>query len=207
MGDLFWNKIAGSALAALLVVFVVNEVGHVVYHPHEPHEDAYPWEVADGGHGGEVVEEGPLDLGAMLAAADASSGERAARQCVSCHTFDQGGAELQGPNLWNIVNRTAGSAAGFNYSSAMTEFGAPWTYEALNEYLTNPRSYVSGTNMSFAGIRSDEQRVNLIAYLRTLSDAPAPLPEPLAPETDGGEEPAEGEDSEAPAEEAAEPEE
>lgn len=209
MGELFWNKIAGAVLASLLVIFVLNEAGHIVFHPHELHEDAYPWEVeeADGTGGG--AEEAAPDLGTLLAAASASSGERVARQCVSCHTFEQGAPNGQGPNLWGVVGRTPGSVAGFAYSAAMSGAGEPWTYEHLFQYLENPRREMPGTNMTFAGIRAPESRADLLAYLQTLSADPVAFPEPAppaeeaAPEGEGAAGETDEAGEEAPAEEDA----
>lgn len=179
MGDLFWNKVAGSVLAALLVVFGVHLLGHGLYHAHELDHDAYPIALPDsegGAAGGE--EEAPLDLGTLMASADAGAGERVARQCASCHTFEQGGDTMTGPNLWNVVGRARGGVAGFGYSDAMASAGGSWSYEHLFDFLENPRGVIDGTSMSFGGIRREDQRANLLAYLSTLSDSPAPFPAP-----------------------------
>ena len=81
-----------------------------------------------------------------------------------------------GPNLWNIVNRARASEAGFNYSAGMKGKGGSWSFEELNKFLANPRGYVPGTAMTFAGLSRAEQRADVIDFLHTLSDNPAPLP-------------------------------
>ena len=81
-----------------------------------------------------------------------------------------------GPNLWDIVNRPRASHPGYSYSSAMSANHDPWTYAKLFEYLKQPQVMVPGTKMTFAGLPSDKDRSDLIAYLRTLSDKPAALP-------------------------------
>ena len=105
-------------------------------------------------------------------------GKKVARKCAACHSFDEGGANKVGPNLWNVVMRKAGSVEGFKYSSAMTEFGADhsWTFEELNDFLAKPKAHLPGTSMTFAGLKKPDDRADVLAYLRSLSDSPAPLP-------------------------------
>jgi len=122
------------------------------------------------------------ELGQMIADANVTKGKQVARQCVACHSFEQGGGNGQGPKLWDVVGREAGSVDGFKYSGAMQEFGEPWTYANLNAYLESPKGFISGTAMSFAGLRKAEDRANLLAYLQTLSDSPTPFPAAAAPE-------------------------
>lgn len=198
MDGLFINKIAGAVLGTFLILFVVNEVSHVLYHPHELEELAYAVEIPEDG-GGPAKVEGPTDYGKLLREASVAAGERATAKCVSCHSFNKGGPTITGPNLWDVVGRAAGSVDGFGYTAAMKSAGFAWDYEHLSHFLENPRAYVSGTAMTFAGLRKEGERMDVIAYLRTLSDDPKalpdPLPEPVA-ETETGEEavaePAEG---------------
>ncbi len=117
-----------------------------------------------------------VDLPTLLAGADSSEGERVARKCLSCHTFDQGGSHRVGPNLWNIVGNQRAGKENFNYSTAMREFPGDWSFDSLFGYLENPKKYLRGTNMAFAGLRKPQDRANLLAYLRTKSDSPANLP-------------------------------
>ena len=88
----------------------------------------------------------------------------------------KGGQNLVGPNLWGIIGRPKASEAGFNYSAALKAKGGNWTIDDLNQFIANPRGYIPGTNMTFAGIQRGSERADLIAYLNTLSDNPAPLP-------------------------------
>lgn len=119
------------------------------------------------------------DLGTLLAASNAASGERTGKLCASCHTFDRGGQNRTGPNLWGVVGRDIASA-GFAYSGAMTGQPGNWTYESLDHFLTSPAKAVPGTKMTFAGIRNPVDRANLLAWLGTLNAAPAPFPKALA---------------------------
>lgn len=189
MGDLFWNKIFGVLIGAVLVVLLITELGHMLVPSHAAEEltaenTAYPvdWAAIESGAGATVVEEEPVDFAVLLAAADAGNGERVARRCAACHTFEEGGANGVGPNLWGVVGATIASHDGFNYSAALQGLGGEWTYEALNHFIESPNSYAPGTAMSFRGLSDEEARADLVAYLRSLSANPLPLPEPPAPE-------------------------
>ncbi len=113
-----------------------------------------------------------------LKAADAAAGEKATKVCTACHSFADTGANKVGPGLWDVVNRKPGTHEGFKYSPAMATFGEThtWDYATLDIYLTNPKAEVPGNKMAFAGIKKPEDRANAIAYLRSLSTNPAPLP-------------------------------
>ena len=120
-------------------------------------------------------------IGPLLATADVKAGEAIFKKCAACHTGDKGGANKVGPNLWGIVNRPVASHEGYSYSAGMKAFSdggkAVWDYDHLNGFLTAPKAYVKGTAMGFGGLKKIEDRAALIAYLRTLADAPAPLPQ------------------------------
>jgi len=113
-----------------------------------------------------------------LASADVEKGKVRAGACKFCHrlTLDVEKYSESAPGLWNVVGRPMGTVNGFDYSISMREGGAVWDYDALNSFLARPYEYLPGTKMALMGIIDAEERSNLIAYLRTLSDAPAPLP-------------------------------
>ena len=120
---------------------------------------------------------GPADIKPMLAGADAAKGAITAKVCAACHSFDNGGANKVGPNLWNVVGaKRPHLSDGFAYSAAMKGAGGAWDYDALNAYLYNPRAAVPGNKMAYAGLKNDKDRANVIAYLRSLADKPEPLP-------------------------------
>ena len=117
-------------------------------------------------------------IGPKLAGANVEAGKAIfQKQCFTCHTVDKGGANKVGPNLWDLVNRPIAEHEGFSYSAALSEKkGQGWNYEHLNSFLISPKTYAPGTKMSFAGISKDAERADVIAYLRSLADEPAPLP-------------------------------
>jgi cytochrome c len=118
-------------------------------------------------------------IGPLLATADLAAGEALAKkQCAACHTFNEGGRNGVGPNLYGIINRPHGAVPGYNASDALKKKEGPWTYEEMNAWLKKPSTYAPGTKMAFAGINSDKQRADIILYLRSLAATPAPLPAP-----------------------------
>ena len=191
--SLFWNKVFGAALATPLIIMGVNELsgavfsggGHGGHHGEEVAEVdgctanyAYCLDVATASVDDTI--EVIFDLGALLASADVSRGERSFNgKCSSCHTVEKGGPNGTGPNLWNVVGADVGAHEGFGYSGAFEAYPGAWTYDKLNAYLENPRGTISGTAMSFGGLRKEGERMNVIAYLSTLADSPVAFPEPL----------------------------
>lgn len=184
------NKIAGAVLASILVILGVATLTDFLYAPKEANPQAYAVAaLEDGAAGpGAAVAEEEVPLATLLAAADPARGERLARQCAACHTFDEGGKAGIGPNLYKTVGGPHAHDPNFNYSTAMKETGGNWNFEALDAFIANPRAAVPGTIMSFAGLRRAEQRADLIVYLNTLGsnvplpDAPAPREEAPAAE-------------------------
>lgn len=201
------NKLIGAFLGVVFVVFSVSLVSDAIFASHAPETPGYAIEVPEEpAGGGAPAETGPSALD-LLASADPAAGEAAFRRCASCHTIDSGGANRVGPNLHGLVGRPVAEEPGFSYSAAMEEYsegGARnWEFENLSAFLVNPRSYIPGTTMAFAGIRDPQEEANLIAYLNQQSDNPLPLPEPAAAEeeaADGEEQPAVDGEEAAPAE-------
>ncbi|MZR30140.1 c-type cytochrome [Sneathiella litorea] len=114
-----------------------------------------------------------LSLAVSLAATtahadgDVKKGEKVFKKCTACHTIEQGGKNKIGPNLFGVVGKKSGSVEGYNYSKAMEAADLTWDDETLNAYLKKPKKVVKGTKMSFAGLKKESDRENLIAYLKT----------------------------------------
>jgi cytochrome c len=182
MNSFEFNKIAGAVLGTALVVFGLHELAGIVYHPHTPEKQGFAVEVAEAATGEQPAAEEAapaVSLGTLLASADAAKGQTVFKACAACHDVSKGGPNKVGPNLWGVVGRPHGVHEGFAYSEAMAALkDKPWDYAALNEFLANPKKAVPGTKMAYGGLKKDEDRANLLAYLATLSDSPVPFPAP-----------------------------
>jgi cytochrome c len=178
-----WNKIAGAVLGTLMFVVVVKIATEEIFKVPEPAKPGYvvegvKEEAPAGGTTVAAAEEPLPDWGTELPKASVSDGKQISARCEQCHDLSKGGPNKIGPNLWGVVGRPRASHPGFEYSSAMKSKAGSWTYDELFKFLKSPGSYIPGTKMSFAGLRSSQDRVNLIAFLRTQSDSPVPIPPP-----------------------------
>jgi cytochrome c len=179
-----WNKIIGAVLATCLFVMVVGIVTDVVYDVPTPAKPGYVVEgVQEASTSGSTAAAAPAaepipDFGTVLPKADAAAGAQVAQRCAQCHDWSKGGPDKIGPNLYGVIGRARGTKPGYSYSSAMSSNHDPWTFEKLFVYLKSPAAMVPGTKMTFAGLRSAQDRINVIAYLRTQSDNPVPIPPP-----------------------------
>lgn len=204
-GDLKWNKIMGACLGTAFAILVVQQVSGFVYQTKQPEKMGYFVDAPDESAAGPAAEVLPIDWGTVLPTADLAAGEAAFARCQACHTVNSGGADGIGPNLFALVGGPAMHRAGFAYSDAMAKHKAEaptWNYDELDHFINAPGRYVPGTKMSFAGIRDEKTRINLIAWLRTQGSAGFAIPAP-DPARQPGAAPAEGE-AEAPAAEGAE---
>jgi cytochrome c len=137
-------------------------------------EIAVKEEAAGGAQEAAAPKEEPIEK--LLPTASVQKGEASAKKCQACHTFAKGDPNRVGPNLWGIVGDHKGEGRGFNFSAGMKAKGGTWTDDDLNQFLTNPKGFVPGTAMGFAGIPKESERADVIAYLHTLADTPVPLP-------------------------------
>lgn len=111
-------------------------------------------------------------LPAPYNAADLDNGKHKFAQCRSCHTTAQGGPNMTGPNLWGVFGRKAGSLDGFSYSDGVKAAGFTWDVDHLDKWITDPRTMIPGTKMTFFGIRDPKDRVDVIAYLKSETTSP-----------------------------------
>jgi cytochrome c len=174
------NKIFGAVVSSILAVTVIGFLANMLVSPRQLEKSVLDIKVADAEPaGGAAAAAAPAALdpiAPLLAKADAEAGKAVTKNCTSCHSFDKGGKNGVGPNLWDVVGNKQAHIAGFGYSPALQAAGGTWDYEKMNAFLANPKAAVPGTRMAFAGLRRADDRANLIAYLRTLSDSPKPLP-------------------------------
>ncbi len=182
MDSFEWNKIIGAVLGTAIFIFVVRLVAEKIYEPETPEKPGYVVEgvveTAGGAGSAAPAEEAMPDWGTVLASADAAAGKTISTKCEQCHDLSKGGPNKIGPNLFGVVDRPRASHEGFAYSSAMKGKPGNWTYDELFKFIKAPGVDIPGTKMSFAGLRSDKDRINLIAYLRSNADSPSAIPAP-----------------------------
>ncbi len=175
-----WNKIIGAVLVVALVTKAIDTVTDGLTHSEALERNVYvlgaPELPAAPEPAKAPAKEGAGEIGPLLASASASAGKKTAKKCTACHGFKKGGAKKIGPPLWNVVDAKRARTPGFAYSKAMAKAGGNWGYEELDAFLANPKKSIPGTKMIFAGVKKASDRANIIAYLRSLSDNPAPLP-------------------------------
>jgi cytochrome c len=176
------NKIMGAILGTCLITLALSIGAGAIFAPEKPAKPGFAIAAKESGSGEAAAPKAPEQpIEALLATASVQKGQQTAKQCQACHTFEKGGPNRVGPNLWGIVGDNRGEGrGGFNFSAAMKAKGGKWTFDELNKFLTDPRAYIPGTAMTFAGLSRESQRADVIAFLDKQSDNPVPLPKAAA---------------------------
>ena len=176
MSSFEFNKLFAAILVAGITAMMTGFIADKLVHPKDLKEDAV---AIDGGAvegGGSKVEKKAEPILHLIASADVARGEKLSKACAACHSFDNGGPNKVGPNLWNSLGGPKAGKSGFSYSSAMAGAGGAWGYLEMNQFLWKPKKYMLGTKMNYNGIKKPEDRAAMIAWLRTLSSSPEPMP-------------------------------
>ena len=180
MHDIESNKMIASILLAGLAVMMMDTIIDMIYHPEsEEYKRGYEIEITEDSDDQDKKEqqEDEFNLAELMKNADPGKGKTIAKKCLMCHNLGKGEPNKIGPHLWDVLGRKKGAIEGFSYSKAIINKGGVWTYEDIYHLISKPQKFIPGTRMAFPGIKKPEDTANLLAYLRTLSDDPLPLPE------------------------------
>jgi cytochrome c len=173
MPTIEWNKIIASVLTTLIIMQVGRLLAEQIMRPAELEKPVF---VVAGTAPPPNAPAAPpaaaslAPIGPLLVKADAAKGQGLTKVCQVCHSFDKGGPNKIGPNLWDLVGEPIGQGrGGFSFSDALEKHkGEKWDPDTLNKWLDNPQNFAPGTKMSFAGIPDAQNRADVIIYLQSL---------------------------------------
>ena len=174
------NKIIAAVLMVALLIIGIGKISNLIFHVEKPKIPGYAVDVdqavvTSSQSSSETTEE-KIDMSALMAMGDLSTGEKVFKKCSACHSIAKGGKNNIGPALYNVVGRKVGAISDYKYSKALSGYGKEWSFEELNGYLIRPAKWIKGTKMAFAGLRKEKDRASVIKYLNQNSDNPLPLP-------------------------------
>ena len=173
------NKIVAAVLMVALIVIGIGKISDMIFYVEKPETPGYVVEIEQASmvsNDQTIKSEEKIDIAALMALGDLSSGEKIFKKCSACHSIVKGGKNNIGPALYNVVGRKVGAVSDYKYSKALSEYEREWTFEELNGYLIKPTKWIKGTKMAFAGLRKEKDRASVILYLNQNSDNPLPLP-------------------------------
>jgi cytochrome c len=173
MSSFEWNKVIASVLTAMIVAMVAGVLASQIVRPHRLHEPVYLPPGAEAGAGAAATAAPTAaaiePIEPLMAKADPARGQQLARACVQCHTFEKGGANKIGPNLYGIMEENIAAVPGYQFSPALLAHkNEKWSPESLNVWLLRPQQFAKGTKMAFAGLPKAQDRADVIAYLESL---------------------------------------
>ena len=174
-----FSTIIASILIVALLIIGLNKLSSLIFHVDKPKIPGYTVEVEQTNSATEVnseINEEKVDIVALMALGDISSGEKIFKKCAACHSIIKGGKNKIGPALYNVVGRQVGGVSDYKYSKALAKYEKAWTFEELNGFLLKPAKWIKGTKMAYAGLRKEKDRASIIKYLNQNSDNPLPLP-------------------------------
>ena len=173
------NKIIASIILAVILVLGINKITDIIFYVEKPEKSAYQVASVSTTTTTETTSasssSGSGEIMALLASASVADGEKVFKKCAACHSIAKGGGNKIGPTLWGVLGRQAGSVSDYKYSKAMAAHGKTWSFEEMNSFLIKPRDWIKGTKMSFAGLKSKNDRVAVILYMNEKTDSPLPL--------------------------------
>ena len=173
------NKIIVSIVLTIILVIGINKITDSIFYVEKPEKSAY--QVANvnvASNTTTTATNTDMETGnimALFASVSAADGAKVFKKCAACHSINQGGANKIGPALWGVIGRTAGSVTGYKYSKAMAAHGKIWSFEEMNNFLIKPKDWITGTKMSFAGLKNAKERAAVILYMNGNSDNPLPI--------------------------------
>ena len=176
MSSFEFNKVFAAILVAGITAMLGGFIAHTLVHPHELEKDAVEIDGGAVASAGAAAEAKPDPIMHLIATADIAKGEKLSKACAACHSFDNGGPNKVGPNLYGVVGAAKGHLSSFQYSDALLSTGGGWGYESLNEFLWKPKVYAPGTKMNYLGLKKPGDRAAMIAWLRTQGSGSFALP-------------------------------